>query len=215
MPHHRTIVAVIIGSYISPCRVSAQPVDSAKVAAIVAQERELAEQGKAFKFGLSLGYRHLQGSGTSFFRDATLNPADSTVEVEKIDLGAMVLSGVVVAYPWKRPTMSEPSWRARNAWRVGFIANFDLASFANAEVSTFNKSIEGGGGLAVRMSDDFSLALTFERVLSRRLWAFVKPGAKLPVAPGAPPGSFNRDNDLYFRNDNLSAVSVKFVYFIR
>jgi hypothetical protein len=213
--HLACLVVVSAATPLIATQLHAQVIDSATVSKVLEAQKQLAEQGKSFKFGLSLGYRRLIGSPSSFVRDAVLNPADSTVQVDTIDHGAMILSGVVVAFPWKRAARGAPPARHPNAWRIGFLANINLASFANAEISTFNRSIEGGGGLALRMSDDFALALTFERVFSRRLWSFVEAGKKLPHGPNAAAGSFKRDDDTYFRNDNLSALSAKFVYFFR
>ena len=64
------------------------------------------------------------------------------------------------------------------------------------------------------MDDDFSLGLTVERVFSRRLRRFVTQGTPLVVA-GDTLTSLDRTDDRFFRDDNLTAVSFKFLYFIR
>lgn len=189
--------------------------DSAQVDRILRLQKALDEKNRTLKLGVSLGWRHLISERASFYRDAALNPADSTVHVEKIDQGDVLFSAVAVAYPWKRPATPTCCGRGPQLWRLGFIANIDLAHFANEDLTVFNRSIEGGGGLAWRLADDFSLALTLERVVSRRLRNFVEDGKKLPVGKDTAPGSFTRDNDTYFRNDNLTAASFKFVYFLR
>lgn len=189
--------------------------DSVRIARIARAERDARERNKTFKFGVSLGWRHRIGHREDFYRDAVLNPADSTVQVDTIDSGDVVVSAVMVAYPWKQPGPDGCKVRCGNLWRLGFVANVDLASFAGDETTTFNESIQGGGGLAWRLGDDFSLAMTIERVFSRRLRSYVKPGEKLPVAPGATAEPFARDSDTWFRDDNLTAFSAKFVYFFK
>ncbi len=192
--------------------------DSVRTVELVQQLRAIEERNRTFKFGLSVGWRHILGERSTFYRDAVLNPADSTVQVDSIDAGDVVLSAVVVAYPWKMPDAATDAgccgvgtW----LWRLGFIANVDLASFGSDQVVGFNHSIEGGGGVAWRLASDFSAAFTVERVFSRRLREYVKPGQKLPVPPQGQVEAFGRTNDVYFRNDNLTALSLKFVYFLR
>ncbi len=87
-----------------------------------------------------------------------------------------------------------------------------LASFNPDNVSVFNKSLEGGIGVAVRLAQDFGLAGTYERVFSRRLRKFVVEGQQLSV-DGKVLTTIDETDDRFFVDDNLSATSFKFIYF--
>jgi hypothetical protein len=229
---------------------SAQPADAASpTPEQLRQAEQLRQEGlrarldsiekasRTFKLGLSLGWRHLLARGEDAVRDATIDPATNAVRVDEIDNGAVVLSGIMTAYPWKRAAATEEasaggavpgavatressaperprSWFGRNAWRVGFLANVNLAAFGAENVTTFNESIEGGIGLAYRLSDDFSWGFTVERVFSRRLRDFVKSGTVL-VVDGETVTALDRTDGRFFRDDNLTALSFKFLYYLR
>ena len=189
--------------------------DTLRALTIAKNREEIEKSNRTFKFGVSVGWRHIgEDKSKGLFRNAVLQPGTDTVRLEKIDQGAVVLSGVVVAFPFvKLCDTSAVGWRRRFR-PLGFIANIDLAEFSDGGVNSFNKSVEGGLGLAWRLSSDFSTAFTFERVFSRRPRSFVMDGQPLPVAVGEEP-VLSRDDDKYFVDDNLTAVSFKFVYFFR
>ena len=126
----------------------------------------------------------------------------------------MVLSGLVVVYPWKRQVDSTDKAKltSRCGWCwLGFVANINLASFNSDNIASFNKSIEGGIGVAVRLTDDFGFAGTYERVFSRRLRDFVTADQKI-IVDGKPLTAISDDDNRFFIDDNLNAVSFKFVY---
>lgn len=67
--------------------------------------------------------------------------------------------------------------------------------------------------MAWRVTDDFALAFTYERVFSRRIRDFVTPGQKILV-DGKPLTAITEDDNRFFVDDNLNAVSFKFVYIL-
>lgn len=183
-------------------RRAAVTADSVRVADILRLRRQIEADSKTFHFGLSLGWRRVfSGSGGN--REAAINPATLKVESDGTDHDDFVLSGIVTAFPLKR------SWSP-----LGFVANVNLASFTSDNIATFNKSIEGGGGLAWRLAPDFAVGFTIERMFNRSLREFVQFGNVL-VAEGDTVKTLSKDDGRFFRDDNLTAWSVKFLYFLK
>ncbi len=182
--------------------------------------RELAnKEQRVFKLGFSVGWRQLTGSDESLKRDVVIDPSTNFANFESIDHGAVMASGVLAVFPKKRTPSCTGRCRQGNGWRFGFLANVKLATFGADEASTFNQSIEGGLGPIVRFSDDFGMALTIERVFSRRARSFVVPGQfvydSADTLTRKPLTSLDPTDSRFFVSDNLTAFSFKFVYFLR
>lgn len=198
----------------------------------------LEKNATTFRFGLSVGWRHNGADRHSLTNDVGIEPTTGNVFIERGDRGAFVLSGVVAAYPWRRtdlaatpgnatkrageitPCPEDRATRCRvgrafSAWHWGAIANLNLASFSADAISTFNKSIEGGMGVAYKLNEEFSLAGTVERIFGRRPREFVVAGQQLKDKDGKVLYALDRADDTYFRDDNMTAISIKFVYFLK
>lgn len=181
------------------------------------------KEARVFKLGFSVGWRHIVGSQSELLRDAVIEPATGLVRIDEIDRGAAMMSGVLAVFPVAKYSSgcaaTRTGCRVGRLWRLGFLANVKLAAFGTDEGGTFNESVEGGIGPAFRFSDDFAVAATVERVFGRRPRNFVVAGQPLFDSPDpatrAPLTAIDRDDDRFFRNDNLTAWSVKFVYFLR
>jgi hypothetical protein len=224
----RRCSATLVGALIlsSPLSAQLQPEDKDTIAAlsarattkVLAMRDSLAKANKTLQFGLSLGVRQITDLKDVNVRNVVISPIDTTLRVDKKDPTDVVLSGMVTVYPWKkqvdttgRGTPSERvEYRCRWCW-LGFVANINLASFNADNVATFNKSIEGGIGVAVRLTDDFGLAATYERVFSRRLRDFVVANEQI-IVDGKPLTAITEDDNRFFIDDNLNALSFKFVY---
>lgn len=190
-------------------------VDSLRAANILKQQEALAAANRSFTFGLSVGWRHIVGGKRTVNRDAVITPNDHVVRIDEIDNGSVVVSGVVLATPFKKykDATAQRLDRANSLWRLGFLANVDLASFSADKVSTFNQSVEGGGGVVVRLSDDFGIGLTLERVFSRRARDWVRALEGQPITvDGKNLETLDKGDDRYFKSDNMTALSLKFVY---
>lgn len=182
--------------------------------------RELAKkEQRVFKLGFSIGWRQLLGSDETLRRDVVINPATNFAHFEAMDHGAVMASGVLAVFPRKRKAVCTGRCRQGLGWRFGFLANVKLATFGADEVTTFNQSIEGGIGPMVRLSDDFGMALTIERVFSRRARSFIVPGQfvydSADTLTRKPLTSLDPTDSRFFVADNLTAFSFKFVYFLR
>jgi hypothetical protein len=218
-PSVSRILLYMLPMLLRPALLRAQ--DSAIVSTVVRVEDSLhSSKGKTLRIGLSLGLRYITDKADAGIRLIAIDPVDTTVRANGLELGDLTLSGVVVAFPWKpRAKASAGSAGAPLEWgcsgwcRWGFIANVNIATISPQNTGVFNKSIEGGVGIAYRLADDFSLAATYERVFGRRIRNIGWIGQKL-VVDGKTLTSLDQNDDRFFVDDALSAISVKFVYFL-
>jgi hypothetical protein len=187
---------------------------------ILATRDSLSKANKTLQFGLSVGMRLITDLSDVNIRNVVISPIDTTLRVDKKDPADVVLSGAIQVFPWKKQVDTVIAHgdttvriRCRVKCGIGFLVNINLASFNTDNISTFNRSIEGGIGLAWRLTDDFALAFTYERVFSRRIRDFVMPGQKILV-DDKPLTAITEDDNRFFVDDNLNAVSFKFVYIL-
>jgi hypothetical protein len=178
------------------------------------------KEARVFKLGLSVGWRSLRGTQSDLLRDAVINPATNAVEFERIDRTSVLASGVLAVFPRKK-SPKDPCDRCTFAawWRVGFLANIKLTAFGADQGATFNQNVEGGIGPVYRFSDDFALALTLERAFIRRPRSFIVAGQPVfdtePSPTRKPLAALDPSDNRFFIDDNLTAWSFKFVYFLR
>lgn len=188
----------------------------------------LEKNNSTFRFGLSVGWRRVVGPSSALLQDVALDPATGNVTVDPIDRSAVVLSGVVSAFPWRNTELgtslapkqvtpprnfAERIKRGSAAWRWGFLANVNVASFTQENIAVFNQTVEGGLGIAYKMNESFAVGLTAERLKGRALRSFVPVGSPLIGADGKSVTELAPTDNRFFRDDNLTAVSLKFVYF--
>lgn len=155
---------------------------------------------------VGLGVRFIYDK-KQYFGDPSISPIDSTLQIDNRDRGAVILSGVVMATPFKAS-------RNKLLSGLGFVANVNLAEISGENINTLNnQSIEGGLGIAFRLQSNFALAVTYELVFSRRLRDHVlqRQGEKV-FTNGKVLTEINRENNNLFIDDNLNGFSVKFIY---
>ncbi|HEX6941826.1 MAG TPA: hypothetical protein VF128_02795 [Gemmatimonadaceae bacterium] len=184
--------------------------------------RDIEKNSETLRLGLSLGWRHNVSETASRFRDFGINPANNHVVLDTIDAGAFVLSGVISAFPWRNKSLTEPATAKKGEaspsgllWRLGFIANVNLTEFSADNITTFNKGLEGGLGIVFKLSEEFAFGATVERMFGRRLRSFVTPGEALVDKKGDEVTSLSPTDNTYFRDDNMTGVSFKFVYYLK
>lgn len=156
-------------------------------------------------FAVSLGVRFIYDK-QEYFGEPSISPIDSTLQIDSKDRGAVIISGVIMATPF----VTKGSWISN----LGFVANVNLAAISSENVNTINnKSIEGGLGISYRLQSNFALAVTYDLVYSRRLrdYVLIRKGDKL-FDNGKVLTELNRESNNFFIDDNLSSLSLKFIY---
>jgi hypothetical protein len=156
-------------------------------------------------FAVGLGVRFIYDK-KEYFGEPSISPIDSTLQIDSRDRGAVILSGVVMATPFVNSGGAMSN--------LGFVANVNLAEISSENISTINnKSIEGGLGISYRLQSNFALAVTYDLVFSRRLRDYVLQyeGEKI-FDNGKTLTGLNREDDNFFIDDNLSSLSLKFIY---
>ena len=229
--HHRLARLIVLGlrllSVVAPVEIAAAQAAEETTDQKVARET-LEKNNATFRFGLSVGWRRVVGPSSALLQDVALDPMNGNVIVDPIDRSAVVLSGVVSAFPWRNTALAvakdpkkipppsrltERLRRGTAAWRWGFLANVNVASFTQENIAVFNQTVEGGLGLAYKMNESFAVALTVERLKGRALRSFVTVGQPVKGADGKALTELLSTDSRYFRDDNLTALSAKFVYF--
>lgn len=177
--------------------------DAKKIAAAVTTQLASA---KIFQIGLSLGWRLVLSNNERLLRDVALGP-DGMLLVDRTDGSSVVLSGVVAAYPFTEAV----NW-TKTLRNLGFLANINLADFTADSVGVFNKSIEGGIGLSLRLHEKFAVAVTLERAFSRKLRDGIDTSKPLLDANGQPLTVIDRADSRYFKEDNVTGISLKWLF---
>lgn len=180
--------------------------NTTEIKAMQAQLNKMTEtKTGVIHFAASLGVRFIYDKKERFGQPS-ISPIDSTLQIDNRDRGAVIISGVIMATPFVKKTSS-----LRN---LGFVANVNLAEISSETISTVNsKSVEGGLGVSYLLEPNFALGITYDLVFSRRLRDYVlqRKGGKV-YDNGKVLTELNRENNNLFINDNLSSLSVKFIY---
>ena len=177
---------------------------------------------KIIRVGLSVGPRSIKvrEKEKAAFRDPSISPKDSTLQFDDRDRSDLVLSAVVAITPGahlKKPTEAGQCQCFLN-WlfsRSTFLLNVNLINITNnGKGSEFNKKIEGGLGYGISLHKNFVIGGTYERVFNRALRKNIidMEGNKVMVG-GQPVTELNPENESLFRDDNLTAWSLKFILF--
>jgi hypothetical protein len=180
--------------------------NTAEIKAVQTQLNKLTEaKAGVIHFAASLGVRFIYDKKERFGAPS-ISPIDSTLQIDNRDRSAVIISGVIMATPFVRKKSS-----LRN---LGFVANVKLAEISSETINTVqSKSLEGGLGVSYLLEPNFALALTYDLVFSRRLRDYVlqRRGGKV-YDNGKVLTELNGENNNLFIDDNLSSLSVKFIY---
>lgn len=163
------------------------------------------------QFGFSVGPRFfvtndVQGRVTN----AAIEPASGNLRLENNDDNVdMAASMVVAAFPFAF------------APDLGAVVNINFAKFGpeSGALSVFNQTVEGGAGIAYRFGKYFALALTYERATIRVPHCGVEEGKKVPGGRTEDGEMFYLESisiqdDRYFKNEGVSVISPKFIFFL-
>lgn len=191
--------------------------DSEKLKKIVA----ILEKKKLIQIGLSVGYRRAFsiGHADKFLAEASISPMDTTLQVELGNRHSFLLSAIVSVYPFEN---RERDYKINDTdifshKRIGCYANINLLELSGDGdfSSIFNKKIEGGLGLAYKLSEAFSIGAGYEFIFHRRLRDYVINyyGGRKVYENGQVVTTLNKENDNLFRDDNVDAWSIKFIFY--
>jgi hypothetical protein len=169
------------------------------------------------KFGLSLGFNYL----TSTLTDATLSPADNSLKLQTVNPLSFLLSTSVVINPitgyYRKLENGEPVGEVYSVpSRLSFVATVNLAQFGASEATAFNKKIDGGLGLGVRLNDDFHVALTAEMISARELRDYVVQDYNNQpiIVNNETLNALDVKDDRLFVDNYYFGLSVKFIYIL-
>jgi len=180
--------------------------DSARITALEKRLDSIENNSsKVITFGLGLGLRTLGISGHYELLELSISSKDSTLQIDTLARAAFILSGTVMARPFKS---------GRFGKNLIFLADLNLAEFASKDVlSISNKVIQGGAGLGYRLDPSFSLGFTLERISTRKPRASVlqRVGQKIS-GPNGVVTNITTDDNTFYRDANLGALSFWFIY---
>lgn len=174
-------------------------------------------------FGVSLGYLTVFDE----IYEARISPINNKIIIDKLTRQAYLLStGVAIpfgnmgklggAYYRKLDEKGKPYG---NLYYVPsglhFVASVNLVMFNSAATgSIYNNRLDGGLGVGYRASEDFLLSLTYEMISYRQPREFILKDYKEKAIEidGKVLTALAEDNNDYFRNRYMPAISFKFVY---
>ncbi len=178
---------------------------------------------KGIDFGISLGFN----SAFSTIYDARISPLDNRLKITKVPRTAFMIStGISVPLTrknrlngryYRKLVDGEPTgpvYYVPFGWCL--IATVNIITFNSAASgSAFNQKIDGGFGIGYKISDNLQLAVTGEMISYRQPRQFLLDGYndKILTAPtGEVISSINPDDNNYFRDKYMPAISFKFFY---
>jgi hypothetical protein len=171
---------------------------------------------KVFKFGASLGFNYL----TKDIYDPVLSPVDNSLKLQRVNPMSFLLSTTVIVNPISsyyrkvgadgKPygdVYSVPS-------RLSFIATINLAQFGASQTASFNKKIDGGLGLGIRLNNDFHLGITAEMISVRQLRDYIVNDFKDKpiVVNNETLNALDVSDNRLFVDKYYFGLSVKFIY---
>lgn len=169
----------------------------------------LRKANSVFRFGLSVGPRVIAFEKDSILerRNASISPADSTLQFESVDRFEIALAGVVSAYPF---VTSKQTFLGIPLRGIGFLAKLNLADFG-PDSFVVNRVIEGGLGFSLSLSREFSVGATLERVAGNRIRSNFEEEERV-ISRGEVLLELDPTNRNIFVSDNFTALSVSWIY---
>lgn len=98
-----------------------------------------------------------------------------------------------------------------------FVASLNLANLSSTQSgSIFNKKIDGGLGLGYRVSQNFQISLTYEKISIRQPRQFLKDlEGKNIIINNQILNSLDIEDNNYFVDKYLNSAAIKFIYVIK
>ena len=187
------------------------------------EAKELRNQGykintKVFKFGASLGFNYLSKN----LYDPVLSITDNSLKLEEINPMSFLASTTITINPIQAyyrkldaNGKAEGNVYTRD-FPISFIATVNFAQFGSSQTASFNKKIDGGLGLGIKLSDDFHIGFTMEMISNRQLRGYFKDEyLNKPIQIGEE--TLNaldiKDDRIFVDRYNLG-FSLKFIYIL-
>lgn len=206
----------------------------AKVADLKAKIDKM--ENKVVTFGISIGYKRIWNKDINDFQSASISPIDSTLHLESLDNGSVVLSTELMITPFnnskgikdlieKAENKLEPGSQSKKFFplisevfllglqKFTFIASVNLAEFQTAQNNySFNKSIDGGLGIGLKLSENFWLAWTYEIATHRKLRSNIESFENQKITiDGETLTSLDESDNSLFYDKKLSSSNFKFI----
>lgn len=189
---------------------------------------------KIANLGISIGYRSIWKKDLDNYQEAILSPIDTTLKIQNLDNGFVVLSTELLINPfikasWITSLINDYNYARKNKkltigpaasrlalmglQRITFIASINLAEFQTAQNNfSFNKTIDGGLGLGLRLADNFWIAWTYEVTTHRQLRNYIKSyeNQKIVLVGKTLTELDSNDNNLFY-DKKLASNNFKFI----
>jgi len=183
---------------------------------------------KRVNLGISLGFKSIRKQDLKYFTDEIISSIDSTLKLQRLDNGFIVLSTELLLNPfithtpyYMRSISDAKKQESLSAWRfvrkmleqLTLVASINLAevNMAHAEFA-FNKTIDGGLGFGFRLAENLWLAWTYEVTSHRRLRDYVRVYENQKVVIGGNTlTELDRNDNTLFYNKKLKANNFKFI----
>jgi hypothetical protein len=190
--------------------------------AVLTDAKAFAEDKSSFHFGAALGHRKLIEASGNFRREAAISPSTpGKIILDDQDNADFVVSSLVIADPFTDYAVSLP---AASRWyrypvetvkflahRIGFAAKVDIATFESQSLKS-NQAIEGGIGLTFRISNNFFLGATLDRVSGRQLRNEVDTSLIYTDDAGRPLTTIDKAMDRFFVDNSHLALAFMFCF---
>lgn len=135
----------------------------------------LSIENKVVKLGMSLGFVYIPIQ----LYDATISPIDNTLKLDRQFPVNFLISSALVVNPFGKNKQDDDSEKKIISKilaclkDVSFIASINLIQLGATNTTIFNKKIDGGLGLGIKLSDNFHVSCTAEMLSIRQLRGFI------------------------------------------
>lgn len=216
--------------YVLICTFCFSQTENLKLNAIELLQRRIDnKENKCVNMGISVGFKKITKSDLINFKDEVISSIDTTLKLQKLDNGFIVLSTELIISPFLNNSLignliiESSKGNDKNKvikklalniiQRLSFIASVNLAEVSMAQTDfTYNKTIDGGLGIGFRMSENFWLAWSFEVSSHRKLRDYVKAYENQKITiNGITLTELDKTDNTLFYNKRLKANNIKLI----
>lgn len=178
---------------------------------------------KPIAAGFSLAYRAIWKNFQDAYQSPSISPIDSTLKLQNLDLNAFVLSTSVIITPFVNNDKLKAAIEDNHGWKkfglnliknIGVSANVNLLELTQAQNNfTFNKGLEGGIGVSLKIAPKIFICYSNEILYSKQLRDDVKQhvNEKLKFKEEVVTSISQIDNDNFFITKSVIARSFRII----